>query len=83
MRHRHLKQDAHHSRARTREALAISTVIHLLIFVWLALNRAGAGELAGLTEITFVPETDPNGLADAAPPMANKTTSGAPMQQVS
>ena len=83
MKHRHMEQDAHHSRARTREAITISTVIHLVIFLWLALNRAGAGELAGLTEITFVEETDPNGLADAAPPMAKETTSSAPVQQVS
>jgi hypothetical protein len=41
------------------------------------------GELAGLTEITFVEETDPNGLPDAAPPMARETTSSAPVQQVS
>lgn len=78
-----MEQDAHHSRARTREALSISTVVHLLIFLWLALNRAGAGELAGLTEITFVEETDPNGLPNAAPPMAQKTTSSAPVQEVS
>ena len=43
----------------------------------------GAGELAGLTEITFVEETDPNGVPDAAPPMARETTSSAPVQQVS
>jgi TonB family protein len=78
-----MEQDAHHSRARTREAITVSTVVHLLIFLWLALNRAGAGELAGLTEITFVEETDPNGLPDAAPPMARKTESSAPVQQVS
>ena len=78
-----METDAHHSRARTREAISISTVVHLLIFLWLALNRAGAGELAGLTEITFVEETDPNGLPDAAPPMAEKTESSAPVQQVS
>ncbi len=78
-----MEHDAHHSRARTREALSISTVIHLLIFLWLALNRAGAGELAGLTEVTFVEQTDPKGLPDAAPPMARATTSSAPVQQVS
>jgi TonB family protein len=78
-----MEQDAHHSRARTREALSISTVIHLAIFLWLALNRAGAGELAGLTEITFVQETDPNGVPDAAPPVASQTSSSAPVQQVS
>jgi TonB family protein len=78
-----MEQDGHHSRARTREALSISTVFHLLIFLWLALNRAGAGELAGLTEITFVQETDPNGVPDAAPPTASKTSSSAPVQQVS
>jgi TonB family protein len=78
-----MEHDAAHSRARTREALSISTVVHLLIFLWLALNRAGAGELAGLTEITFVQETDPNGVPDAAPPMARETTSSAPVQQVS
>ena len=83
MKHRHMEHDAAHSRARTREALSVSTVIHLLIFLWLALNRAGAGELAGLTEITFVEETDPNGQPDAAPPMARETTSSAPVQQVS
>lgn len=78
-----MEHDAAHSRARTREAISISTVIHLLIFLWLALNRAGAGELAGLTEISFVEETDPNGLPDAAPPMAKKTESSAPVQEVS
>jgi len=78
-----MQHDATHSRARTREALGISAVVHLLILLWLALNRAGAGELAGLTEITFVKETDPNGLPDAAPPMAHATTSSAPVQQVS
>ena len=70
-------------RARTREAIGISTVIHLLVFIWLALNRASAGELAGLTEITFVEKTDPNGEPDAAPPMAQKTSSSAPVQEVS
>jgi TonB family protein len=78
-----MEHDAAHSRARTREAFSISAVIHLLIFLWLALNRAGAADTAGLTEITFVQETDPNGLPDAAPPMAQKTESSAPVQQVS
>jgi TonB family protein len=78
-----MEHDAAHSRARTREALSISTVIHLLIFLWLALNRAGAADTAGLTEISFVKETDPNGQPDAAPPMAKKTESSAPVQQVS
>ena len=78
-----MEHDAAHSRARTREALTISTVVHLAIFLWLAVHRAGAGEMAGLTEITFVQETDPNGLPDAAPPEAKKTTSSAPVQQVS
>jgi TonB family protein len=83
VRHRSIEHDTTHSRARTREALGVSAVVHLLILLWLALNRAGAGEMAGLTEITFVKETDPNGLPDAAPPMARETTSSAPVQQVS
>jgi TonB family protein len=78
----HTRETAH-VRARTREAIGISAVVHLLLFIWLALNRASAGELAGLTEITFVEKADPNGVPDAAPPMARETTSSAPVQQVS
>ena len=48
-----MEQDAHHSRARTREALSISTVIHLVIFLWLALNRAGAGGSVASTRPSF------------------------------
>ncbi len=78
-----MEKDATHSRARTREAIGVSTVLHVALFIWLAVNRAGAGELAGLTEITFVKETDPDGIANAAPPMARETTSSAPVQNVS
>jgi TonB family protein len=63
--------------------MGISVVIHLLLFLWLGLTRASGGELAGLTEITFVEETDPAGLPNAVPPMARKTTSSAPVQEVS
>jgi len=80
---RALEKDAAHSRAKTREGLGISLVVHILVFLWLGLTQAGGGELAGLTEITFVEETDPEGLPDAAPPMARETTSSAPVQEVS
>ena len=78
-----LYRDSTGSRARTREAMGVSTVLHLLVFIWFALNRASAGELAGLTEITFIEETDPMGEPNAAPPMARETTSSAPVQEVS
>ncbi len=83
MKKRGLEKDALHSRARSRESLGISVVVHMLIFLWLGLTQAGSGELAGLTEISFVEETDPAGIPDAAPPMAQKTTSAAPVQEVS
>lgn len=80
---RHFHHDTAASRARTRECLLVSFIVHMLIFLWLGLTQAGGGELAGLTEISFVEETDPNGLPDAAPPMARETTSSAPVQEVS
>ena len=83
MKKRALEKDAAHSRAKTREGLGISLVVHMLVFLWLGLTQAGGGELAGLTEITFVEETDPEGIPDAAPPMARETTSSAPVQEVS
>jgi TonB family protein len=83
VKHRALEHDAHVSRSRTRESLSISFIVHMLIFLWLGLTQAGGGELAGLTEISFVEETDPEGLPDAAPPMARETTSSAPVQEVS
>ena len=83
MKRRGLEKDALHSRARTRESMGISIALHLLIFLWIGLTRATGGELAGLTEITFVEQSDPAGVPDAAPPMARETTSSAPVQEVS
>ncbi|HET6347640.1 MAG TPA: hypothetical protein VFH88_01020, partial [Candidatus Krumholzibacteria bacterium] len=78
-----LQYESARSARRTREGIAISTILHMALFLWLALHRVGAADTAGLTEISFVEQTDPAGLPDAAPPIAPKTTSSAPVQQVS
>jgi TonB family protein len=69
--------------AATDQAQIAYPLFFLLIFAWLGLTRASGGELAGLTEITFVDMTDPAGEPNAAPPMARETTSSAPVQEVS
>ena len=77
-----MERELARSRAHTRESLGASAVVHLLLFIWLAMHHAAAGELAGLTEITFVEETDPAGEPNAAPPVAREETRSAPVQEV-
>ena len=77
-----LTRDELLGRARTRDGIGISLVLHLLLFAWLLLHRATASDLTGLTEITFVEEAAPIGEPDAAPPVARETTSSAPVQEV-
>jgi TonB family protein len=83
VKHASVRESPARSKARTRESMGISVVFHLLLFLWLGLTGASGGELAGLTEITFIEETDPAGLPNASPPMARETTSSAPVQEVS
>jgi TonB family protein len=82
VKHASSRETARH-KARTRESMGISIVLHLIVFLWVGFTRASGTELAGLTEITFVDMTDPAGEPNAAPPMARETTSSAPMQEVS
>lgn len=82
MKHASIRETAH-NKARTRESMGISILLHLILLAWLGLTRASGSELAGLTEVTFVEMTDPAGEPNAAPPMARETTSSAPVQEVS
>lgn len=67
---------------RTRHSLVASAVLHALLFLLIALYHASAGDLGGLTEITWVDATMPDGVPDAAPPMADKETQSAPVREV-
>ena len=67
---------------RTRHSLAWSAVMHAFLFLLLGLYHASAGDLQGLTEITWVDETIPEGVPDAAPPVADKETQSAPVREV-
>jgi TonB family protein len=67
---------------RTRHSLVASAVLHALLFLLLGLYHAAAGETAGLTEITWIDSSEPVGVPDAAPPVAEKETKSAPVRDV-
>lgn len=67
---------------RTRHSLAASVVLHALLFLLLGLYHASAGDIEGLTEITWVDSAVPDGVPDAAPPLAEEETKSAPVTEV-
>lgn len=66
----------------TRRSVAASAVLHALLFLLLGLYRVAGGETVGLTEITWVDATVPDGIPDAAPPVTDEKTQNAPVQEV-
>lgn len=67
---------------RTRHSLVASAILHGLLFLLLCLYRVAAGDTTGLTEITWVDASVPDGVPDAAPPLAEDETQSAPLQEV-
>jgi TonB family protein len=67
---------------RTRHSIAASAVLHALLFLLLGLYQVAGGDTGGLTEITWVDATVPDGVPDAAPPAADEETQSAPVREV-
>ncbi len=66
----------------TRRSMGVSIGLHVLLFLLLGFYHASGGESVGLTEITWVEEAMIAGVVDAAPPVADKETKSAPVQEV-
>jgi hypothetical protein len=66
----------------TRHSIAISAVLHALLLLLLGLYHATSGDTAGLTEITWIEASVPEGVPDAAPPVAEEETQSAPVREV-
>jgi hypothetical protein len=66
----------------TRHSIAISAVLHALLLLLLGLYHATSGDTAGLTEITWIEASVPEGVPDAAPPVADEETQSAPVREV-
>jgi TonB family protein len=66
----------------TRNSIAVSAVLHALLFLMLAFYHATAGDTVGLTEITWIESAVPEGVPDAAPPVAEEETQSAPVREV-
>ena len=66
----------------TRRSMGASFVLHCILFLLLGFYHAAGGESVGLTEITWVDEAMIAGVVDAAPPVAEKETKSAPVQEV-
>jgi len=75
------ERDLAGSSRRTRHSITVSFVLHVLLFLWLAV-RPGGAQVEGLTEITWVENGRPDGVPDAAPPVAEKETKSAPIREV-
>ena len=68
--------------SQTRRSMGVSIALHVLLFLLLGFYHASGGESVGLTEITWVEEAMIAGVVDAAPPVAEKETKSAPVQEV-
>src|SRR5262245_43514502 len=66
----------------TRRSMGVSIGLHVLLFLLLGFYQASGGESVGLTEMTWVDEAMISSVVDAAPPVADKETKSAPVQEV-
>lgn len=66
----------------TRNSIAMSAVLHVLLLLLLGVYNVSTGDTAGLTEITWIESAVPDGVPDAAPPVAEEETQSAPVREV-
>ncbi len=64
-------------RRRTRWTMAVSTVVHALIFLWLTTIKSAVAELPQITEITLL---EPGDLSPAAPAAPSSAAAPAPQE---
>lgn len=67
---------------RTRQFVGVSVVVHLLLFSWLIIQRTFSPPEIGITEIVWVQPAAVSVPEKTAPPVAEKTTELAPIQEV-